>query len=61
MAACDTDLYGRIGKVEDEQQYAFISAIAHSLGLSRSELVERIGRGVIPIHLDPLKPSKGTL
>lgn len=26
-AACDTDLHGRIGKVKEEQQYAFISAI----------------------------------
>lgn len=38
-----------------------LDALAHGLGLSRSELVERIGRGVIPIHVDPLNSSKGTL
>lgn len=27
IAACDTSLYGKIGKVKEEQQYAFISAI----------------------------------
>lgn len=27
IAACDTSLYGRIGKVKDDQQYAFISAV----------------------------------
>lgn len=27
IAACDTSLHGKIGKVKDEQQYAFISAV----------------------------------
>ena len=27
IAACDTSLHGKIGKVKDDQQYAFISAI----------------------------------
>ncbi len=27
IAACDTDLHGRIGKVKENQQYAFISAV----------------------------------
>lgn len=27
IAACDTGLYGRIGKVKEDQQYAFVSAI----------------------------------
>ncbi len=27
IAACDTDLHGRIGKVKESQQYAFISAV----------------------------------
>lgn len=27
IAACDTGLYGRIGKVKDDQQYAFVSAV----------------------------------
>jgi hypothetical protein len=27
IAACDTSLYGRIGKVKDDQQYAFVSAV----------------------------------
>jgi hypothetical protein len=27
IAACDTSLYGKIGKVKDDQQYAFISAV----------------------------------
>lgn len=25
ISACDTGLYGRIGKVKDDQQYAFVS------------------------------------
>lgn len=29
-----------------------LDVIAGSLGLNRSELVERIGRGIIPIHPD---------
>lgn len=37
-----------------------LDAIASSLGLNRSELVERIGRGVIPIHVDNLDSSRGT-
>ncbi len=36
-----------------------LDTLATSLGMSRSELVERIGRGIIPIHLDPLNSSKG--
>lgn len=27
IAACDTDLHGKIGKIKEEQQYAFISAV----------------------------------
>lgn len=27
IAACDTGLYGRIGKVKEDQQYAFVSAV----------------------------------
>lgn len=27
IAACDTDLHGRIGKVKEDQQYAFVSAV----------------------------------
>lgn len=37
-----------------------LDALAYSLGLSRSELVERIGRGVIPIHLDTFGSSRVT-
>ena len=37
-----------------------LDAIASSLGLNRSELVERIGRGVILIHLENLDSSRGT-
>lgn len=37
-----------------------LDVIAHGLGLSRSELVERIGRGVIPIHLSTLDSSRVT-
>lgn len=37
-----------------------LDAIATTLGLNRSELVERIGRGIIPIHLDTLDSSQGT-
>jgi hypothetical protein len=36
-----------------------LDAIAHGLGISRSELVERIGRGVISIHLDTFDNSGG--
>jgi len=36
-----------------------LDAIAHGLGLSRSELVERIGRGVIPIRVDTITSSGG--
>lgn len=32
-----------------------IDAIAEKLGVSRSELVERIGRGIIPLQLDDLQ------
>lgn len=35
IAACDTDLHGRIGKVKDEQQYAFVSAIVTNSDDSR--------------------------
>jgi hypothetical protein len=35
IAACDTSLYGRIGKVKDEQQYAFVSAIVTASDDSR--------------------------
>ncbi len=35
IAACDTSLYGRIGKVKDDQQYAFISAIVTASDDSR--------------------------
>jgi hypothetical protein len=38
-----------------------LDTLATSLGMSRSELVERIGRGIIPIYLDTLESSKGTL
>ena len=37
-----------------------LDALATSLGISRSELVERIGRGVIPIHIESLKSGIGT-
>lgn len=37
-----------------------LDAIASSLGLNRSELVERIGRGIIPIHPDNRDSSRGT-
>lgn len=32
-----------------------LDAIAEKLGVSRSELVERIGRGIIPLKLDDLQ------
>lgn len=35
IAACDTDLYGRIGKVKEDQQYAFISALVTNSDDSR--------------------------
>ncbi|MBA2750399.1 MAG: hypothetical protein H0U45_17140 [Tatlockia sp.] len=35
IAACDTDLHGRIGKVKESQQYAFISAIVTASDDSR--------------------------
>ncbi len=35
IAACDTDLHGRIGKVKENQQYAFISAIVTASDDSR--------------------------
>ena len=38
-----------------------LDALAATLGLNRSELVERIGRGIIPIHPDTLDSSRGTL
>ncbi len=37
-----------------------LDALAATLGLNRSELVERIGRGIIPIHPDTLDSSRGT-
>lgn len=37
-----------------------LDVIAGSLGLNRSELVERIGRGIIPIHPDNRDSSRGT-
>lgn len=38
-----------------------LDTIAHGLGISRSELVERVGRGVIPIHLETLDGSAGAI
>ncbi len=35
IAACDTTLHGKIGKVKDDQQYAFISAIVTASDDSR--------------------------
>ena len=35
IAACDTDLHGRIGKVKESQQYAFISAVVTNSDDSR--------------------------
>jgi len=35
IAACDTSLYGRIGKVKGDQQYAFISAVVTASDDSR--------------------------
>ncbi len=35
IAACDTDLHGRIGKVKEDQQYAFVSAIVTASDDSR--------------------------
>jgi hypothetical protein len=35
IAACDTSLYGKIGKVKDDQEYAFISAIVTASDDSR--------------------------
>jgi hypothetical protein len=35
IAACDTSLYGKIGKVKEDQQYAFISAIVTASDDSR--------------------------
>ena len=37
-----------------------LDAIASSLGLSRSELVERIGRGLIPLHPDAFTKEEKT-
>ena len=35
IAACDTELYGRIGRVKEDQQYAFVSAVVTSSDDSR--------------------------
>ncbi len=35
IAACDTDLHGRIGKVKEDQQYAFVSALVTNSDDSR--------------------------
>ena len=35
IAACDTDLYGKIGKVREDQQYAFVSAVVTASDDSR--------------------------
>ncbi len=35
IAACDTFLYGKIGKVREDQQYAFVSAIVTASDDSR--------------------------
>lgn len=37
-----------------------LDALAATLGLNRSELVEGIGRGIIPIYPDTLNSSRGT-
>jgi len=38
-----------------------LDAIASSLGLSRSELVERVGRGIYPISIPPANTSTTAL
>lgn len=37
-----------------------LDALATSLGLNRSELVEQIGRGLIPIHPNVIDSNTGT-
>lgn len=38
-----------------------LDALAHGLGISRSELVERIGRGVIRVQVDTLDFNRGAM
>ncbi len=38
-----------------------LDALATSMGISRSDLLERIGRGIIPIHLDSFDNSTSTI
>ncbi len=38
-----------------------LDALAASMGVSRSDLLERIGRGIIPIHLDSFDNSTSTI
>jgi hypothetical protein len=51
----------RINLTLTEEGIAGLERLAGALGLSRSELVERIGRGVIPLDADALSMEEKTM